>query len=134
MAPHFASEMWSRFVSAPDRKILNPQEIDWSSNVLCQRWPEVDDHHPLNIAVKINNLDIVTFKFPRKKFDVLKHDEVLQLALENKEVAKSLSGSKIISSKFDHYQGCQAFFHITLNKPVKKFKKEKKKKIVEISN
>jgi leucyl-tRNA synthetase len=43
LAPHFASELWAGFCSAPHRI---SEDILWDADVLEQRWPEVDpDYH-----------------------------------------------------------------------------------------
>ncbi|KAF5300682.1 hypothetical protein FQA39_LY11044, partial [Lamprigera yunnana] len=47
IAPHFASELWSGFVSAPNR--LNA-EINWEKNVFEQKWPDVDQNYNLDLV------------------------------------------------------------------------------------
>lgn len=126
MAPHFASEMWSRFLLAPNRKNQSPQEINWDEDILKQQWPEVDAEFPLTISVRINCVDIAVFKYPRQQFDQLKHGEVLKEALADEEVINTMGSLNITSTRFEHYPGCQAFFHIFLDQPIK-VKKDKQK-------
>lgn len=131
MAPHFASELWSRFLSAPHRKSSIPNEINWDENVLAQKWPEVDLTHELSVGVKVNCIDAVSFKFPRHQLDLLKHEEVLQKALDHESVLELISNINITSTKFELYPGCHGLLNIFLDQPIKtkKEKKEKKKKV-----
>lgn len=131
MAPNFASELWSRFVLAPQRKTSNPREINWEADVLHQQWPDVDMDHGLFTSVKVNGNDIISIKHPRHLFDHLKHEEVLKRALDNEEVIQTIGNANVTSTYFNHYPGCQAFLHINVNQPVKA--KKKKKQIVEVN-
>lgn len=126
MAPHFASEMWSRFVSAPHRKNL---EINWNSDILHQNWPEVDDTHDLSVMVKVNCIDSATYKFPRAKLDQLRHEDVLQMAMRDEKVLDVISSINITSTKFDLYPGCHGVLNIFLDQPLKVKKEKKKKKV-----
>ncbi|XP_063707778.1 leucine--tRNA ligase, mitochondrial [Culicoides brevitarsis] len=131
MAPHFTSELWSRFISAPHMKF--PQ--NWSKSVLEQTWPEVDADHELTCAVKINCIEAVTYKFPRTELDQLKHEEVLKRAMKENAVLELISNINIQSTRLDLYPGCHAVLHIFLDQPIKAPKKEKKgKKKVAQSN
>lgn len=49
MAPHFASALWSGFVSAPGRIDQNWEQICWENDVINQKWPQVDDYYLLNL-------------------------------------------------------------------------------------
>uniref|UniRef100_A0A336LSB9 leucine--tRNA ligase n=1 Tax=Culicoides sonorensis TaxID=179676 RepID=A0A336LSB9_CULSO len=126
MAPHFSSELWSRFISAPHRKNLNAY-FDWNQQVLNQKWPEVDQKHELSVNVKVNCIDVVSFKFPRIQLDQLKHDDVMKQAFKDEKVLEMISNINVQSTRFEHYPGCHAVFHIFLDKPIK-VKKEKKSK------
>lgn len=55
MAPHFASELWAGFVSAPHRVNAVSDEIDWERPVLRQRWPEVDPEYCLDLLCKVGD-------------------------------------------------------------------------------
>lgn len=48
MAPHFASALWSGFVSAPGRINTNWEQINWENDVISQKWPQVDSDYILN--------------------------------------------------------------------------------------
>ena len=54
MAPHFASELWSGFVSAPHRLNVSTDEINWNSNVLEQPWPCVDMNYNLELVCMVS--------------------------------------------------------------------------------
>lgn len=53
MAPHFASELWSGFVSAPNR-LNNTQEILWDREVLEQNWPVIDRDYNLDVICQVS--------------------------------------------------------------------------------
>lgn len=52
IAPHFASELWAGFCSAPHR-ISNDGEIQWDKDVLDQRWPDIDMEYEIKLKVKV---------------------------------------------------------------------------------
>lgn len=54
MAPHFASELWSGFVSAPNRINTSLKEINWDQGVLEQTWPEVDSDYHLELVCLVS--------------------------------------------------------------------------------
>lgn len=54
-APHFASEMWSKFVTIPNRLNQDTGNIDWDKDVLQQRWPKLDDNYEVNFDVKVGH-------------------------------------------------------------------------------
>jgi leucyl-tRNA synthetase len=54
MAPHFASELWSGFVSAPNRINTSAKEIKWDQGVLEQTWPEVDLNYCLELVCMVS--------------------------------------------------------------------------------
>lgn len=53
MAPHFASELWSGFVSAPNRINTSAKEINWDQSVLEQTWPEIDLNYCLQLVCMV---------------------------------------------------------------------------------
>lgn len=131
MAPHFSSELWSRFISAPLAKNKDPTDINWSKSVLQQSWPEVDAAHELSVNVKVNCIDAVSYKFPRTQLDQLEHEEVLKRAMNDKTVLEMISNINLQSTRFELYPGCHGVLHIFLDQPikVKKDKKNKKKAV-----
>lgn len=53
IAPHFCSELWSGFVSAPNRINTKSTLIDWNNGVLKQTWPKVDEYCNLSLLCKV---------------------------------------------------------------------------------
>lgn len=52
IAPFFAAELWSGFVSAPGR--LNfAEEILWDKSVSEQKWPETDMNYNLDLVCEV---------------------------------------------------------------------------------
>lgn len=128
MAPHFISELWSRFISTPHIKNNQSTDIDWSESVLQQSWPEVDSQHKLSVNVKVNCMDCVSYKFPRNQLDQLEHEQVLKRALNDKSVLEIISNINLQSTRFELYPGCHAVLHIFLDQPIKAKKDKKGKK------
>lgn len=52
IAPHFASELWSGFLSAPNR-LNNTNEIKWDKSVLEQNWPDIDYDYNLDLVCQV---------------------------------------------------------------------------------
>lgn len=52
MAPFFASELWSGFVSAPGR-LNDSEEIRWDKSVCDQMWPEADMNYNLDLVCEV---------------------------------------------------------------------------------
>lgn len=53
MAPHFASELWRKFTSVPNRTNKQISDIKWDCDVLEQTWPDVDKEYKLDLSVKV---------------------------------------------------------------------------------
>lgn len=58
MAPHFASALWSGFVSAPGRINKNYEQISWEDDVIHQKWPKVDCDHIFNLNCLVRMIKI----------------------------------------------------------------------------
>lgn len=54
MAPHFASELWCKFLLTPNRTNTENTTIKWDKNVLEQSWPNVDKDYKLDLRFKVN--------------------------------------------------------------------------------
>lgn len=60
MAPHFASELWSQFLLAPNRLQTDLNTvINWNEDVLQQSWPAVDIDYKLDIRYKVSKTCVV---------------------------------------------------------------------------
>uniref|UniRef100_T1GTD5 leucine--tRNA ligase n=1 Tax=Megaselia scalaris TaxID=36166 RepID=T1GTD5_MEGSC len=123
MAPHFASELWSKFCSTPNR--LNPEsdELQWNEDVLCQRWPSVDLQYKLDFTVRINGFDNAVIKIPRINLDKLTYEEAMDIAFNTDSVTSYLTDKKIRTTNLVHYPGIEAILNIFVDK-VKKPKKD----------
>lgn len=80
IAPHFASELWSGFLSAPNR-INTTEEIKWEKDVLEQNWPRIDSNYNMDITcqvigscvvLRILFLVVTSFRLMEKKYVPLK--------------------------------------------------------------
>lgn len=73
MAPFFAAELWSGFVSAPGR-LNNSDEILWDKSVSCQKWPEADFKYNLDLVCQVNIVQVIKWqsfhiiRFPTKYY------------------------------------------------------------------
>lgn len=56
MAPHFASELWSKFVTVPNRLNASTPELQWERDVLEQSWPHIDADYKLDLTIKVQLL------------------------------------------------------------------------------
>lgn len=63
MAPHFASELWSGFLSAPNRINTSAKEIKWDQDVLEQTWPEVDLNYCLELVCMVSTFKNLLMSF-----------------------------------------------------------------------
>ncbi|XP_044270469.1 probable leucine--tRNA ligase, mitochondrial [Tribolium madens] len=112
MAPHFASELWSGFVSAPDR--LNQSgEIDWEKPVLEQRWPTLDDRYNLDLVCKVNGVEVCNVKIPKCDFEKLGEEEAIKIALNQKEVKEILGEKEVERTGYmfePDYEGVVSIF------------------------
>ncbi|KAL5291954.1 lars-2 family protein [Megaselia abdita] len=123
MAPHFASELWSKFCSTPNRLNSDSEELQWNEDVLAQRWPSVDLQYKLEFTVRINGFDNAVIKIPRINLDKLTYDEAMDIAFNTDSVTSYLTDKKIRITNFVHYPGIEAILNIFVDK-VKKPKKD----------
>lgn len=54
IAPLFASECWSKFVSVPNRIESNAKQLHWDKDVLEQSWPKVDADYKNLLVIKVS--------------------------------------------------------------------------------
>lgn len=59
IAPHFASELWSKFLAIPNRCEQKATDettnIEWTKDVLEQTWPTVSKHFQYRLDVRVRN-------------------------------------------------------------------------------
>lgn len=131
MAPHFASELWSRLVSVSNLKTKTCLDINWNGNVLQQQWPEVDSEYGLPVTVRINGIDTEVYRYPRSEFDTLQQEDVVQRAMNDENILKITSQIGVKQASLELYPGCHAFLNIHLLSGLKTVKDKKgKRKIV----
>lgn len=130
-APHFASELWSRFIAAPNRVNEKSEYIRWSEDVFAQEWPRVDSQHPIELNVKVNNSFVYKFKVCSGELNKLSQEQAIVRALEHDQVVKSLKCRKITDTKWVIHQDYEGILNLNLEHPDACDDVEKKKKSVE---
>lgn len=123
ITPHFCSELWAGFTSAPHRVCEASELIDWDKNVLEQRWPKVDDHYKLSFLCKVDGANICDLRIQASELEKLNYEQALQLMLEQKVVQKRLKAG-ILNTNYELYPGCRAILNIFTNRKQKQAKKE----------
>lgn len=124
LAPHFASECWYRLASAAKKADETPFGIDWTKDVLEQKWPEVDLDYNLDFTIFVNGEEAKVMKVPRRSLDALKEKNALETAVEDEEVKKAMNGNGLKYAKFKSFPGCQADLYLSVKRPAKKKKNE----------
>lgn len=130
-APHFASELWSRFIAAPNRVNEKSEYIRWSEDVFAQEWPRVDSQHPIELNVKVNNSFVYKFKVCSGELNKLSQEQAIVRALEHDQVVKSLKCRKITDTKWVIHQDYEGILNLNLEHPDACDDVEKKRKSVE---
>ncbi|KAL7734259.1 hypothetical protein ACLKA6_011923 [Drosophila palustris] len=116
MAPHFASELWSKFVSVPGRLNAASEELQWTKDVLEQRWPDVDAAYQLDLAIKVNGFENCVIKVARNQLDKVNHSDALDIAFNTHSVTSYLIDKKIRTTNFVLYPGIEAILNIYVDK------------------
>ncbi|OXU31011.1 hypothetical protein TSAR_014188 [Trichomalopsis sarcophagae] len=117
LAPHFASELWAGFCSAPHR-LSNDGELQWDKDVLEQRWPAVDSEYKLKVRVRVNSKDFTTLRIPRGQLDVMTENDILEVVMKDPKFKKHVQGRKITKFIFRSEIGCGANVSINTKKEV----------------
>lgn len=118
MAPHFASELWAKFVSTPNRINEDSEDIKWTDDVLEQMWPNVDMEYNLDLIIKVNGIERASVKIPRQKLDRMTYEEVLETALKVEAVTTFIGNKIIRTSNYASYPGCDGVLNIYLDRPL----------------
>ncbi|XP_026471328.1 probable leucine--tRNA ligase, mitochondrial [Ctenocephalides felis] len=143
MAPHFASELWSGFTNVPRLELtqrnygsknlfllhMQQNEFDYNKSVFEQRWPDVDLHYNLDLAIKFNGEDHSVIKIPRFKLDVLGEDVALELAKNEKSVSEMLDTLGLRKYTYHVHKGYEAELNL-ITKFIPKKKKKSKKQVI----
>lgn len=124
LAPHFASECWYRLASAQKKVDPSPLGIDWSKDVLEQKWPEVDMEYSLDFTIYVNGEEAKVIKIPRRSLDEVVEEKAMETALADPDVVKAIDSNSIKYARFKSFPGCQADLYLSVKRPHKS-KKEK---------
>ncbi|XP_063821308.1 leucine--tRNA ligase, mitochondrial [Ostrinia nubilalis] len=129
VTPHFSSELWAGFLSAPNRVSTHlPNYIDWEKSVLDQHWPEVDDDYNLSFLCKVDGADRCEIKIKSIYLKEINQETALGMMINKEPVAKWIK-TNIIRTKFELYPGCRAILHISTNRQQKVKKSDTKVKV-----
>ena len=82
-APMFAAEMWRGFASAPWHYPQLDSLYDWTKDVWQQKWPRVDDQHPLPILVTLNGEEFARLRMPKPDFERVSADNIESILLKH---------------------------------------------------
>lgn len=110
MAPHFASELWSGFISAPNR--LNIDEINWNEDVLQQNWPIIDENYKLELIIQVNGNEKCKLKILRKELDALNKDIAISIAMNENEIKSMFSVKKLKDASFTLHKGLVGYLNL----------------------
>ncbi|KAG5674755.1 hypothetical protein PVAND_004705 [Polypedilum vanderplanki] len=116
LAPHFASELWSRFVTAPNRVLVKSNYFDWNLDVLQQRWPKVDPDYKINFTVKVDNHIVHKTKIPCSILNQMSKEEATRIGLEYPKVIKFLKKKSVIESHWQLYTDYGGTLNLTTEK------------------
>lgn len=126
MAPHFASELWARFLSAKSRVNEKSEHINWHGDVFSQKWPTVDDYHEVELTVKANNVIIGNLKVQNGELNKMTEEQALFIALDDKSVVKYLTGLKVLGASWLVYKDYEGVVTIHVDRSDVELRKAEK--------
>ncbi|XP_032528867.2 probable leucine--tRNA ligase, mitochondrial [Danaus plexippus] len=118
ITPHFCSELWAGFLSAPHRLSNNIDAIDWNKEVLQQKWPKVDSKYPLSFLCKVDGADRCDLKIIGHELNNMTEEKALEIMLKEKLVKDRIK-TDIIKTKYELYPDCRAILHIFTERSAK---------------
>ncbi|KAJ8963763.1 hypothetical protein NQ314_005396 [Rhamnusium bicolor] len=121
MAPYFASELWSGFVSAPNR-LNDSEEILWDKSVFEQKWPQTDMNYNLDLVCQVNGYENCVVKIARSDIEKLSKQEAIKIALKQKKVQNILTTRNILDAVYTIHTGCEGIINILTDQPPAKVK------------
>lgn len=124
-APHFASELWSKFISVPNRIDESEKRIEWSKDVLEQKWPKVDGNFEVQFHILVHGEVVdasITYAFDA--LDELTKDVALDRALQLDVVQKHAKGEGLKEFQFTRF-GAYIAIDLTFDYNEIKDKKQK---------
>ncbi|XP_060853600.1 leucine--tRNA ligase, mitochondrial [Rhopalosiphum padi] len=112
MAPHFASALWSGFVSAPGRINHKWDQINWENDVINQKWPQVDSDYILNLYCVVNNAVKCVLPMPKREMALLTKEAAIKLAMTQEIIKEYTSSWNIIDIGFQSYEDNDTYVFI----------------------
>lgn len=131
-APHFASELWSRFVTAPNRVKEYSDYIDWNADVFQQKWPIIDANHKLEFNVRVNNQFVHKFKIACCELNRMGTEEATRIGLSHESTMNHIKNRQVLGSQWQIFPDYEGILNLNTelipveNKKEKKQKKEKR--------
>ncbi|KAF5305842.1 hypothetical protein FQR65_LT07581 [Abscondita terminalis] len=113
IAPHFASELWSCFSSAPNRL---GSDFAWDKNVFEQKWPEVDGGYNLDLVYQVNGTELGVVKISRTDLEKMSEEEVVEIACVQKEVNEILRAKPMVGHIYNLCVGYEGVVNILTEK------------------
>lgn len=92
IAPLFASECWSKFLSVPNRIDTDAIHVNWEKDVVEQRWPSVDQDIEDIMVIK------VYYRISIKIFEIF--HEITQKISEFESIFSLFSNNKTFFPSF----------------------------------
>ncbi|RVE41321.1 hypothetical protein evm_014029 [Chilo suppressalis] len=86
VTPHFCSELWAGFVSAPHR-ISSHESIQWDKNLFEQRWPKVNKEYNLSLLCKVDGADRCDLKIKAADLEKLDSKNAINMAVRQDAIA-----------------------------------------------
>lgn len=126
IAPLFASECWSKFLSVPNRIESNEKHLKWNENVLEQSWPKLDSDYKNLFVIKVNNKKTILRKGDNDPETITK-EYLLQKAQEHTALPELLKTQTIKQCNFIQIPNQTTAINIETSKK-QKDKKNKKNK------
>lgn len=62
IAPLFASECWSKFLTVPQRVDVDQVNLKWDKDVLEQNWPAVDENIDDILVIRVSQNQVYFVK------------------------------------------------------------------------
>ncbi|XP_026492706.2 leucine--tRNA ligase, mitochondrial [Vanessa tameamea] len=129
VTPHFCSELWAGFISAPNRVSDNISSFNWNKDVFEQKWPVVDQDYPLSFQCKVDGADRCELKIPAVELNEVSSEEALEIMLKEKTIANRVKKG-ILKTKYELYPNCRAILHIYTNRNLQPKQKKEEDKLL----
>lgn len=126
MAPHFASELWSRFRNTEGKISKDSQVINWTTDVLSQTWPKVDPHHTVELTVKANNYLVTQLPIKCSELATMTGEQAYCMALNDTNVAEYFKNRKVLDTNWTVYSDYEGILMIKIARTDEKVRNAKK--------